>query len=169
MVCRAAFFRIGIVLALFALAAPARAWDSDAGNPVPFIPHGSRAGLATVRSGPSVTAAPETVHVGFTPGHSADNYWSIWSGSGTAGYGHPPARLGLWDVEPSYADVRGDSLQGWWPYRFQMTGTGGLTLPDTQRPWWALDYGNSANYVPPSGNRRTVGVTGVWHVDGGNA
>jgi hypothetical protein len=29
----------------------------------------------------------------------------------------------------------------------QYNSTGGLTLTDDQRPWWALDHGNLGNYV----------------------
>jgi hypothetical protein len=113
----------------------------------------------------------DTVYVGFTPGHGGDNYWSIWSGSDKFhpdGQWHrPPARGGMWDWEPSYTDVKGDSLQGWTPYRMQMTGTGGLTIDDWNRPWRCLDYGNNASHVIP-GSTRTHGVVGVWHVDAGN-
>ena len=110
----------------------------------------------------------DTIYVGFTPGHAADNWWSIWSGSSKTGvYHRPPARGGMWDFEPPYGDVRGDSLQGWWSYRNQMTGTGGLVIPDYNRPWRAIDYGNNANYVFGSG-KKTLGVVGVWHVDSGN-
>ena len=57
------------------------------------------------------------------------------------------------------------------PTRVQMDGTGGLTLPDVQRPWRALDFGNIANYDPAIIGGRTSnmpGVVGVWHVDVGN-
>src|SRR5439155_3892827 len=51
--------------------------------------------------------------------------------------------------------------------------TGGLTLADTDRPWWAVDHGNQGNYVLPKSHAvawggRTKGVIGYWHVDGGN-
>jgi len=123
------------------------------------------------RLGSSATSL-DTTYVGYTPGHGADNYWSIWSGSDkfsvpTGPYRRPPARGALWDFEPPYADVHGDSLQGWWSFRNQMTGTGGLTIPDHQRPWRAIDFGNNANYVFGA-NKKTTGVVGVWHVDGGN-
>src|SRR5215831_20387636 len=51
-----------------------------------------------------------------------------------------------------------------------MNGTGGLTLTDDQRPWWAIDLGNNANYVinQGAGHKRTFGVVGVWHRDPGN-
>jgi hypothetical protein len=113
----------------------------------------------------------DTVYIGYTPGHGADNYWSIWSGSDKFhpdGQWHrPPARGGMWDWEGPYGDVKGDSLQGWTPYRHAMGGTGGLTIDDRNRPWRCLDYGNNASGVIP-GSTRTYGVVGVWHVDAGN-
>jgi len=123
------------------------------------------------RLGSSATTL-DTTFVGYSPGHSADNYWSIWSGSDkfsvpTGPYHRPPAKGAMWDFEGPYTDVHGDSLQGWWSYRNQMTGTGGLTIADHDRPWRALDWGNNANYVFGA-NKRTFGVVGVWHVDGGN-
>ena len=95
------------------------------------------------RLGSSATTV-DTTFVGFTPGHStANNYWSIWSGSDkfsvpTGPYHRPPAKGAMWDFEGPYTDVHGDSLQGWWSYRNQMTGTGGLTIDDHSRPWRAL-------------------------------
>ena len=53
----------------------------------------------------------------------------------------------MWDWEPTGGSyIKGDSLQGWWPDRAIMTGTGGLTSPDWNRPWWAIDIGNKANF-----------------------
>ncbi len=119
----------------------------------------------------------DTTYVGYTPGHSGDNYWSIWSGSDkfsvpSGPYHRPPARGAMWDFEPPYGDVHGDTLQGWWSVRNIMSGTGGLTIPDYNRPWRALDYGNDVNYAfgrhPDGSDKRTFGVVGMWHVDGGN-
>ncbi len=112
----------------------------------------------------------DTNYVGFTPGKSASNYWSIWSGTDKFHDGGPyhrpyaPGNGGTWSWESA---VSGDSLQGWTPVRNQMSGTGGLTIPDAGRPWRCLDYGNEANAVIP-GVGRTHGVTGVWHVDAGD-
>ena len=166
--------RLGLVLSALLPAAPARALDPDNDDPVPVRVHRTRPVPAFAsRGASSVAAVAETVFVGFTPGHSGDNYWSIWAGAGKEGFGRPSASGGCWDFEPAYDNVHGDSLQGWWPYRFRMIGTGGLTLPDVQRPWKALDYGNNANYSGPfgasaGGSKRTFGVVGVWHVDSGN-
>ena len=33
-------------------------------------------------------AAPETVYIGYTPGHASDNYWSIWAGTSASGTFH---------------------------------------------------------------------------------
>jgi len=126
-----------------------------------------------LRLGSSATTV-DTTYVGFTPGHqTASNYWSIWSGNDkfsvpSGPYHRPPARGAMWDFESGAAD----SLQGWWSIRNQMSGTGGLTIPDYQRPWRALDFGNIANYEfglnNGTSNKRTFGVVGVWHVDPGN-
>src|SRR5207247_8326766 len=90
----------------------------------------------------SSATTQDTTYVGYTPGHAADNYWSIWSGSDkfsvpTGPYHRPPAKGAMWDFEPDLGSfptgthyVHDDSLQGWWAYRNQMTGTGGLVIPD---------------------------------------
>jgi hypothetical protein len=71
----------------------------------------------------------------------------------------------MWDFE---TPIGGDSLQGWWPVRGR-TYSVGTTVPDYQRPGWALDYGNNANYVinQAANHQRTFGVVGVWHRDNG--
>src|SRR5207249_1107955 len=43
---------------------------------------------------------------------------------------------GLWDWD-HFVGGESDSLQGWWPMRRVYSITGGLTLADTDRPWWA--------------------------------
>ncbi len=155
-----AFLLLAIV-GLFRAGTVVAAPDDENLAPILTRPTGAIASRAS-RLGTS--AAPDTIYVGYTPGHSADNGWSVWAGRGLH---RPPTQGGMWDFEPPYADVHGDSLQGWWSYRNQMTGTGGLTIPDHLRPWRALDFGNVANYVFGAG-KRTFGVVGVWHVDGGN-
>ena len=121
----------------------------------------------------------DTTWVGYTPGkfNATNNWFSIGSGNDkfsvpTGPYNRPPAQGALWDFEPTGGSyLHGDSAQGWFPYREDMTGTGGLTLPDVQRPWRAIDYGNGANYTPAIIGGRTsnmYGVIGVWHVDVGN-
>src|ERR1041385_4917831 len=58
---------------------------------------------------------------------------------------------------------------GWWPYFREYNPPGGLPLPDDQRPWWALDYGNYGSYIikAQSSARRTFGVVSYWHDDPG--
>jgi hypothetical protein len=134
----------------------------------------------------------DTVFVGFVPGKtSAANYWSIGIGKAV---GYPREVIGAknndygmwtWDNDDTYpaggghpagthnnniGNVHGDSLYGWWPYRNLYTSTGGLTLNDDLRPWWAIDIGNNANYVinQGAGLKRTFGIVGVWHKDVGN-
>jgi len=121
----------------------------------------------------------DTTWVGYTPGkfNASNNWYSLGSGSDkfstpTGPYNRPPAQGSIWDFEPTAGVyLNGDSAMGWTPYREDMTGTGGLTLPDVQRPWRAIDYGNGSNYAPGIINGRTsnmFGVVGVWHVDVGN-
>ena len=117
---------------------------------------------------------PETVYVGHSYDGShwsaTDNYWNIYTG--TYAPGSTDATNALWDFDNTAgltANGIGDSLSGWWPIR-RIYGTGGgLTLPDVSRPWWAIDIGNTANYVMNAGpgGKRTFGVVGVWHQDNG--
>jgi len=141
--------------------------------------------LRTAVARPGVASTGDTTYVGFVPGKSANpaNYWSIGKGN-NVGYPRATADYGVWtwDNDNAYragppgphnnniGDVHGDSLYGWWPYRNLYTSTGGLTLPDDQRPWWGIDIGNNANYVINQGPglKRTFGVVGVWHEDAGN-
>lgn len=125
----------------------------------------NRRSAATSTSG----VTPDTLWIGFRPGHTG-NYWSIGAG---------PARpfadaSGIWTFDDP---VHGDSLQGWWPFRRAHTNFSGATLTDEQRPWWAVEYGNVANYVinlrrdpndPSAPGNRTFGVVGMWHRDPGN-
>ena len=103
---------------------------------------------------PKVSDPACTTYVGFNSAYAGSNYWSIGAGG----------RRWDWD-----APVHGDSLQGWWPARHRYECTGGCELSDRERPWWAIDIGNQANYVINQGGaaRRTFGVVGVWHVDPG--
>ena len=110
----------------------------------------------------------DTTWVGFTPGHEdSRNYWSVYAGFGKDGFARPPAERGMWGWE---TQIHGDSLQGWWPRRLACNATGGQTRTDRNRPWWAFDIGNQANYVINQGtaNKRTFGVVGVWHRDAGS-
>jgi hypothetical protein len=111
----------------------------------------------------------DTTWVGYTPGAvSNSNWWGVYAGFGKDGYYRPvngAPHKGVWDFE---TPVHGDSLQGWWPVINLNASTGGQTRTDRNRPWWALDFGNMANYVINQANGRTFGVTGVWHRDGGS-
>jgi len=119
----------------------------------------------------------DTTYVGYTPGKfsATKNWWSIGAGFSPGGSNSPAFRRayagqgGMWDFEKTGAShINGDSMQGWWSDRQLMTGTGGLTLPDWQRPWWANEIGNDANFRQP-GSTRTYGVIGVWHRDDAGA
>jgi hypothetical protein len=112
---------------------------------------------------------PDTVYVGksFTDHTAPDNYWNIHTGTYLPGVN--VATNAFWGWDNSVGIQAADSLQGWWPVRRQYGNTGGLTLPDDQRPWWAVDHGNLANYVisQQSSAKRTFGVVGIWHADPG--
>src|SRR2546426_989995 len=152
-------------------------------------------------------AQAETVYVGYTPtqfipgwvennnpptnpGRNT-NYWQIWAGYGPelispakshtyhVAYSSGMAGSGaMWDWENP---VKGDSLQGWWPNRAIYNISANQVRPDENRPWWAIDIGNTANYVinerrggPWTGSDtnpgfRTFGVIGVWHIDDAGA
>ena len=137
--------------------------------------------------------AQDTIWVGYSAGPGVSNYWSIGAAKGPAvqssdnhngGKPRPGPNTGtqgntdgLWTFDHP---VHGDSLQGWWPVRELHTNASGGTLADINRPWWAAEVGNQANYVlneehgvwgSTYGTKpgdRTFGVIGVWHSDPGN-
>jgi hypothetical protein len=93
------------------IAPSASALDSD-GEPV--LLNRRNAEVLTRAAALGISGITDTIYVGFTPGHSADNWWSIWASRS----GHrPPAQNAMWGFEPPYADVHSDSLQGWWSIR----------------------------------------------------
>jgi hypothetical protein len=112
---------------------------------------------------------PDTVCVGksATNHTGPDNYWNIHTGKYLPGVNDPANAM--WDWDNSVGIQAADSLQGWWPIHLQYTSTGGLTLPDDQRTWWAVDHGNIGNYVISQhvAAKRTFGVVGYWHADAG--
>lgn len=114
---------------------------------------------------------PETTFVGYNPAFAGSNWWSIGVGQMRPPAGGDPSRRGYWDFD---TPVHGDSAQGWSAHRRRYTTTGGQTLPDSLRPWWALDFGNQTSAVGKSGpanahgQKRTDGVIGAWHADPGN-
>lgn len=126
----------------------------------------SRAARLGVSAGPD----PDTVYVGKSSTNhiAADNYWNIYTGSYLPGTNAADAAYWSWDN--SVGIQAADSLQGWWPMRRQYNSTGGLTLTDDNRPWWAIDHGNIMNYVinQQSSAKRTFGIVGMWHADPGN-
>jgi len=102
---------------------------------------------------------------------TGDTFW-IGHVTGTGGQlpyhvGRGPFRPGLsrdgmWDFE--WTADHPDSMQGWMPVTRPNNRTAG-TLPDNQRPWMALDYGNRMNATPKQGH--TYGIISAWHADGG--
>jgi hypothetical protein len=127
----------------------------------------SRAHRLGVSAGPD----PDTVYVGksYANHTGPQNYWNIYVGNyfpGTSG-----TTNAFWDWDNSVGISAPDSLHGWWPIRRQYNSTGGLTLTDDQRPWWALDHGNIGNYIigQQTSARRTFGVVSYWHADPGSA
>ena len=123
------------------------------------------------RLGTSAGPDPDTVYVGksFTDHTAPDNYWNVYTGKYLPGVNDPANAM--WDFDNTVGIQAADSLQGWWPIHRQYNSAGGLTLPDDQRPWWALDHGNIGNYVlsQQSSAKRTFGVVGYWHGDPGKA
>jgi hypothetical protein len=126
---------------------------------------GARASRLRASAGPD----PDTVYIGKSAtNHVApDNYWNLYVGKYLPGINDPANAL--WDWDNSVGIQAPDSLHGWWPIHRQYNTTGGLTLTDDNRPWWALDHGNLANYVisQQSSAKRTFGVVGIWHADPG--
>jgi len=118
---------------------------------------------------------PDTVYVGYSATdhwNATNNYWNIWSGTRRPGTNDPNNALWGWDDLGILASHGvGDSLAGWWPIKRLYNTTGGFTFTDDNRPWWAVDLGNTANYVinQGPGGKRTFGVVGVWHADPGAA
>src|SRR5262245_5953238 len=156
------------------LAATSSAQSSD--SPAGEVLRKSRSveallGSRAQRIGTSAGPDPDTVYVGKSyANHTApDNYWNLYTGSYRPGTNSPGNTV--WDWDNSVGLQAPDSLQGWWPTRENYIFTGGLTVTDDQRPWWALDHGNIGNYVISQGAaaKRTFGVVGYWHADPGNA
>jgi hypothetical protein len=125
----------------------------------------SRASNLGVSAGPD----PDSVYVGksYTNHTAPDNYWNIYVGDYLPGTN--TATNAFWDFENSVGLQAADSLHGWWPLHRQYNSTGGLTLTDDQRTWWALDHGNIGNYIisQNASARRSFGVVGYWHRDPG--
>jgi hypothetical protein len=130
----------------------------------------SRAQRLRVSAGPD----PDTVWFGYSHTdhwNATNNFWNLYTGVNFPTTTlNPQNAIWDWDNLAILASHGvGDSLAGWWPTRRNYNITGGLTLPDASRPWWAIDLGNQANYVINQGlgGKRTFGVVGVWHGDGG--
>ncbi len=148
---------------------------SDDPTPVLKDPRLQKQRANAIRQGLRVSAGPDpdTVYVGlsrFDHWDAATNYWNLWTGTYRPGVNDPNNVLWTWDDYGILASHGiGDSLAGWWPDVVTYITTGGQTLPDWQRPWWAVEMGNKANYVinQGPGGKRTYGVVGVWHGDGG--
>ena len=145
--------------------------------------------------------ANDTVFVGYstalTPAQLSTNYWSVGAVGGAVGTVNGPVQPGTPAGKPRPSQpvgggqtgyngvwtweypIHGDSLQGWWPVRQYQQRLGGdptIYTFDYNRPWWAVSFGNIANYVinqrrdgsGTSPGDRTFGVVGVWHSDPGN-
>jgi len=170
---------LAAMLLLASLAAPTRLARADefSTDAVPILKNiaGQREAAAASRRGLRVSAGldPDTVYVGYSQTDhwsAANNYWNIWTGTRRPGTNDPNNASWDWDnLSILAAHGVGDSLAGWWPVNRLYNTTGGFTLPDDQRPWWAIDHGNEASYVinQGAGGKRTPGVVGVWHADPG--
>ncbi|HTK32409.1 MAG TPA: FlgD immunoglobulin-like domain containing protein [Candidatus Saccharimonadaceae bacterium] len=132
----------------------------------------SRAANLGVSSTPSPN---DTVWVGYSGLPGATNYWKVGKGPNRPTQGPGVGTDGVWSWE---TPVHGDSMQGWWSIRCFHANASGAVRVDVNRPWWAIEIGNSANYVINEGRshdyttnlpgNRTFGVVGVWHSDPGN-
>lgn len=111
----------------------------------------------------------DTTYVGYNPAYAGpNNYWDVGVGAYRPFAGSNNARRGYWDWD---VVVKGDSMQGWWPIRHLYSSGTSMPTDDRLRPWYALSFGNQANYAGIIGMgspRRTFGVIGVWHADPGN-
>jgi hypothetical protein len=162
-----------LVLALAFPARPARAQVDGSGEPGEVLRNGkfvrqllaSRAHRLHASAGPD----PDTVFVGksYTNHSGPGNYWNVYTGDYLPGVNR--STNAIWDWDNSVGIQAADSLQGWWPYYREYNQTGGLTLTDDQRPWWALDWGNYGSYIiaQNAAAKRTFGVVSYWHDDPG--
>jgi hypothetical protein len=164
----------GAVAAL-ASTAFARMEELNGGNePAKLVNSQMNKELRTAVARPGLSGPGDTTYIGFVPGKvTATNYWGIGTGNYRV-YSTAVADYGYWgfdndEIHDNITEAHGDSLFGWWPERNLYTSTGGLTLDDYDRPWWATDMGNNANYKIGVGNFRTTGVVGVFHRDDGSA
>ncbi len=143
------------------------------------MPNAARQGASRFGASKALTAtgpcvgyptgtANDTVYVGFSTCASVSNYWKVGPGPNRP---LAPSQMteGNWQWDQS-ASTHGDSLMGWWPFRSNHTNASGTTRTDVNRAWWAIEMGNTANYVinQGAGFKRTFGVVGVWHRDPGN-
>jgi hypothetical protein len=121
------------------------------------------------------TSGPgDTTWIGYSTDPAVTNYWKVGPGPNRP-LGPTSTTTGAWQWDFA---VNGDSLQGWWPVRWQHVNASGAVRTDVNRPWWAIEVGNQSNYVinqgryvagaaNPAPNNRTFGVVGVWHSDPG--
>ncbi|HEY3216373.1 MAG TPA: FlgD immunoglobulin-like domain containing protein [Candidatus Eisenbacteria bacterium] len=130
-------------------------------------------------------ADPDTVwigHIADAAAHAAFTVHGTPGGYGPYHIGRGPNRIvggrlgpnssynGVWDFDHfQAADGTApnlDSLMGWWPITCPFGSVGPSNLPDVNRPWFCLDYGNQGNYVINQGSpKRTFGVVGYWHME----
>src|SRR5262249_54787979 len=159
---------LALLASLAVVPAPVRAQSTDA--PAGEVLRNAQQvrkllGSRAARLGTSAGPDPDTVYVGksFTNHTGPENYWNIYTGSYRPGLND--ATNALWDWDNSVGIQAPDSLHGWTPYQREYNTTGGLTLTDDQRPWWALDDGNVGSFVisQQSSARRTYGVVSYWH------
>src|SRR4030095_7759367 len=119
---------------------------------------------------------PDTVWIGHVqsatglPG-TAGGYGPYKIGRGTRLHNGAASDFpnGVWTFDNFQGGTDVDSLQGWWPIALPYNSVGGSNQNDKNRPFYGFDYGNQGNYVIPQGApKRTFGVTGYWHRDGGS-
>ncbi|MEO5988013.1 MAG: hypothetical protein ABIU54_10525, partial [Candidatus Eisenbacteria bacterium] len=163
-----------MILALpFVFAAPAPA--QDASPPGEVLRNAAQVReMMSQRSSRLQTSAgidPDTVWFGhsYTNHWSAtSNWWNLYTGVNRPGTNDPNNAIWDWDHTTGFSSNGvADSMEGWWSRRRPYSITGGLTLPDDQRAWWAVDHGNQGNLRPFGPQKRTKGTLGYWHHDPG--
>lgn len=151
---RKSFVALALLVGAMALLTNLALAQADDGVKM-FSPKVSKTLTRASRLGTS--AASDT----FWIGHVTSGGHGVYHVGGGPGGNRPGlTRLGIWDFE--WAADQPDSLQGWIPVTWWNNRTSG-SIPDDQRPWMALDYGNRICAGPVQGH--AYGVVSAWHVD----
>jgi hypothetical protein len=156
------------------LVAPAADASAVPGGAPALVPGMGSTSAAALGGGARPTARAQSYEDVVSIGHVASPTGLPGTPGGAGPYhvgrgpGDPGSPNGVWDWD-HFQPGEGDSLMGWWPIRLRYE-LASPPLSDVSRPWFALDYGNQANYVLNQRSpARTFGVVGVWHADPGSS